>query len=335
MWSCWLKAITCTPRSLDGTGHRCWGVHDRRGCVTRWRGDERTFCPDRHGCSQGHRGIQDGEQLACQGQEPVYAFLRPMTLSAALREKMPHETFPNPPIVEAVIEIRFEEPYDDATRKKVGAKLSAFYPHEKEQQGRGINIDLDNSAVRVEELPSIIHRSNDEHNESLLLTPSGFAVSQLAVYPGWQPFFDRFQRDWAVWKSIVGYRKVAQIGMRFVNRIDVPLVDNVARHEDYLTLQIQLPPEYPTTIGYSLFAQIPLPEIKGIANVNSSAAQSPVPAHAAFMLDIDVIRLVDVPQKDSDIVDLLNQMRDAKNGLFQSFITDAARERFRSDQPLR
>ena len=113
------------------------------------------------------------------------------------------------------------------------------------------------------------------------------------------------------------------------------MVDRVARHEDYLTLQIQLPPKYTDTVGYALMAKLPLPDIQCVAILNSGAVESPIPGHAGFLLDIDIVRLVDVPQKDDDIKMLLGKMRHAKNDLFQSLITEDARERFRNDQSLR
>jgi uncharacterized protein (TIGR04255 family) len=53
-----------------------------------------------------------------------------------------------------------------------------------------------------------------------------------------------------------------------------------------------------------------------------------VPGKLSFSLDIDVWRQVDVPQKDNDVLELLGKMRDAKNQLFETFITDKARDLF-------
>lgn len=245
------------------------------------------------------------------------------------------ESYPHPPITEAVIEVRVEGLIDEIKRKKAAKKLSKLYPNERLQVNKGISIDLVHGLASVEDVGTVITRSNNDQNEMLVLGPNSVAVSQLAVYRGWDVFFERFQRDWAAWKSVVGHRKVIQIGLRYINRIDVPMVDNLARHEDYLTLQIQLPSKYTDTIGYALMAKLPLKDIQCIATINSGAVESPIPSHAGFLLDIDIVRPVDVPQKDADIEKLLGEMRHAKNELFQSLITEAARDRFRNDQSLR
>jgi uncharacterized protein (TIGR04255 family) len=246
-----------------------------------------------------------------------------------------HESYPYPPIIEAVIEVRVDGLIDEADRLKVGKKLSKFYPTERLQVNKTINVDLDHDTASINPEGMVITRANGDENEQILLGPNSLSVSQRATYPGWAKFFTRFQRDWTAWKSVIGHRKVIQIGMRYINRIDVPLVDHVARHEDYLTLQIQLPPSYPNTSGYSLMARLPLSEVHSFAVINSGAVESPIPGYAGFLLDIDVIRQVDVPQNDTDIKGLLEKMRHAKNNVFQSLITDAARDRFRNDEHLR
>lgn len=245
------------------------------------------------------------------------------------------ESYPHPPITEAVIEVRVEEFIAEPKRNKVAKKLSRHYPNERLQVNKGVNVDLQRNLASVEAVGTTITRSNNDENELLLLGPSSVAVSQLAVYRGWDAFFERFQRDWAVWKAIIGHRKIVQIGLRYLNRIDVPLVDNLARHEDYLTLQIQLPRKYTDTIGYGLMAMLPLKDIQCVATVNSGTMESPIPSHAGFLLDIDIVRMVDVPQKDADIERLLGEMRLAKNELFQSLITDVARDKFRNPELLR
>lgn len=245
------------------------------------------------------------------------------------------ENYPYPPIIEAVIEVRVEGPIDDASKKQVSKKLAKFYPSEQLQFSKGISIDLDRDVAEFEHVGTVVTRSNEDENEKAMLGSNGIAVSQLAAYPAWDVFFSRFKRDWLTWKSVIGHRKVVQIGLRYVNRIDVPMVENTARHEDYLTLQIQLPVQYPNTVGYSLMAKIPLIDINSTVTINSGAIASPIPGFAGFLLDIDIIRQVEVPQKDSDIEMLLGAMRDAKNDVFQSLITDAARDTFRNEQPLR
>ncbi len=247
--------------------------------------------------------------------------------------------YPFAPITEAVVEFRFESQLEEGEMTKISGKLAAKYPNEQIQISKAVKFDLDIEGERATanfgQGNKTFRRSNDDQNEIALLGGHSFTISQLALYPSWEQFLDRIIRDREICNKVIGYRKIVQIGMRYINRIDVPFdSDGMARHEDYLTIQVQLPDEYANHIGYNLTVQIPLKELKCVANIQSGAVPSPLPKHVAFILDIDLIRTVDVPQKDDDIYSLLAEMRQAKNSLFEAFITDTARERFYHGQSL-
>jgi uncharacterized protein (TIGR04255 family) len=66
-------------------------------------------------------------------------------------------------------------------------------------------------------------------------------------------------------------------------------------------------------------------------SVRSGIAPPAVPGRVSFTLDVDVKRNLEVPQKDADVFELLAAMRKAKNDLFETFITDEARELFNAN----
>jgi uncharacterized protein (TIGR04255 family) len=59
-----------------------------------------------------------------------------------------------------------------------------------------------------------------------------------------------------------------------------------------------------------------------------AAIQSPVPHREGLLLDIDIGRTTHVPQLEREIQQLLDQIRHEKNRIFESSITDRARELF-------
>jgi len=71
-----------------------------------------------------------------------------------------------------------------------------------------------------------------------------------------------------------------------------------------------------------------VPEVEGQVIVNASTIPSPLIDHASLLLDIDLFREQALPQKDEDIWELFGLLRRQKNVLFESFITDRARELF-------
>lgn len=242
--------------------------------------------------------------------------------------------YSRPPITEAVIDIRVENPPDEKAREKLSRKFEKYYPNLRVEEGRNFKIEFGTGEVQVEPAGKTFRRSSYDEDQVLLLTPEVFAVSHVGLYPGWNAFYDRFLRDWQIWRKDVGYRKISRIGLRTINRIDVPIVDGKVEHEKFVTLSINLPEAYPDNVGFQLTANIPLPAVKGIATVQSAIIDSPVPGFAGVALDIDLSKQIDLPQKDEELFDCLAQMRLLKNDLFESFITEEARGIFTSDQPL-
>jgi uncharacterized protein (TIGR04255 family) len=156
--------------------------------------------------------------------------------------------------------------------------------------------------------------------------------SQLAPYPGWDVFFERFCRDWAAWKRTLGYRKITRIGVRYINRIDIPATAPIIEHEEYLNIYPHMPTELQSLMAYSVVAQLPLPDIGCILTLNSSSAPSQLLGHAAFIVDQDIGKDDDPPQSDEEIYALLNQIRVKKNEVFEACITPRARELFKPCQ---
>ena len=63
-------------------------------------------------------------------------------------------------------------------------------------------------------------------------------------------------------------------------------------------------------------------------NVNYSSAPSPLVAHSSFLLDIDVFREDGIPSNDDELWELVGLLRDHKNAVFESLITDRTRALF-------
>jgi uncharacterized protein (TIGR04255 family) len=244
------------------------------------------------------------------------------------------ERYRRAPITEAVIEIRYAEPAGTDLLAKVCADFKTTYPFQHPLVNYDVTVGLPPPNVRGEAVTQINqatgHRlSSMDQAEILLVWPLTFVVSQLAPYPGWDVFFGRFERDWNTWKRAVGYRKITRIGVRFVNRIDIPQVDRVFEETDYLRVYAKLPESFGPVTGYGVQAQFP-PDDEGCRlTLNSGLVPSPLVGYGSVLLDMDIAREITPPQNDEDIFVLLDKIRTKKNAAFEACITDQAREFFR------
>jgi uncharacterized protein (TIGR04255 family) len=231
-----------------------------------------------------------------------------------------------------VIEIKFKESLDPTELEKASGKFISDYPQHQHVQTFNVNLELpeDQPDAPKAKFDRVVghRRSSVDMTELLLFFRSAFVISQLAPYPGWDSFLNRFSRDWAVWKRFIGFREITRIGVRYINRIDIPISGSVVEFEAYLNVFPKLPDVFPPVNAYAVQAVLPMEDIRCKLTLNSAAVPSPILDHASFVFDQDIAREIDPPQRDEAIYELLNEIRIQKNKIFEACITNRARELF-------
>lgn len=238
-----------------------------------------------------------------------------------------------PPITEAVIDIQFADLITADDVKSFKEKFIGTYPSFEDVFSAGIKFDFktSQSSMLKPELAGT-KMSSPDVQDLILLKEKSLTISRLAPYPGWDSIFDRFTRDWARWKKTFGYRRINRIATRYINRIDIPLGDKSCDTNDYILIGIRSPELIGTIKNYTLrfSAEISAEKIKYL--LSSATTQSPLREHASIILDIDVFKDEDAPQKDEEIEALVTRLREIKNRIFEDSITDNSRKLF--DTPL-
>lgn len=247
------------------------------------------------------------------------------------------KVYKQPPITEAVIGISFVSKLDEAELLTLQKKLSKHYPSHQPVKNLSFKVEIgvgaDNkNTANTDVEQEIAHRcSTADMTELVIISPQAFVVSQLAPYPGWDVFFARFVRDWRVVKRALGYQPIQRVGVRYINRIDIPCDSPIVEHEQYLGFYPNVTDRYGPLTAYSVQAEVQMEDLECKLVINSAAVPSPILDHASFVIDQDIIREVNVPQKDEDIFMLIEKIRLRKNEVFESCVTDRARELFRHD----
>jgi uncharacterized protein (TIGR04255 family) len=243
------------------------------------------------------------------------------------------QPYRRPPITEAVIEARFAAELSPTQVEKASSKLSSLYPSDQPIMNFGVALGV--PQVLTEEVTTQVNKRDVGHRRSTLdmseialIWPSAFIVSQLAPYPGWDTFFARFVRDWKVLKRSSVFTKLIQIGVRYINRIDVPIENEIIEESEFLNVYPTTPAKFGVLRGYGVQARLYLGDIDCTLHINSSAVPSPLIGHGSFLLDIDIFRTNNPPQNDREIFELLNGIRVKKNETFEACITNRARELF-------
>ena len=237
------------------------------------------------------------------------------------------------PITEAIIELKYSVPIDLAVIEKASGKFSDEYPHSQNIQTVDVQVSQEGNktpSAAVHRRPMGYRRASDDMTELLILTDSSFVSSQLAPYPGWDAYYARFARDWKVWKRLAGFREINRIGVRYVNRIDIPISGPIVEFENYLNIYAKIPDMLGPVGGYAVQSVLDLIDLGCRLRLNSAVVPSPILNHMSILFDQDIAKDVDPPQSDDDIADLLSKIRLKKNEVFEACITDRARELFQN-----
>jgi uncharacterized protein (TIGR04255 family) len=243
--------------------------------------------------------------------------------------------YARPPITEAVIDFGVGTPLAPDLLDKFRLRLKPNFPKSIENKSYNVNINFDTGKAQVDAGFLAFRVSSDDEMDIRVLSRSNFVLSRLAPYPGWEEFSAKARRDWEIWKDLSHTNKyLSRIGVRFINRLDIPEAHKgKAKLEDYLAIGFRLPSRLIDVMDQ--FSGQFLTKIGDDKNnfgaiINIASAPSPLALHKSIILDIDIYRDSRLPQSDDDLWKVLGIMRDHKNMIFESCITDKARKMFES-----
>ncbi|MGH8548361.1 MAG: TIGR04255 family protein [Methylococcales bacterium] len=245
---------------------------------------------------------------------------------------IPAKTYQRPPITESVIELRMNSKVTMTEQKKVVQRLKMKYPHVQEQKEVNVNIDQipTGGYVTISGQPQGFRLTSNDQTEIVLLSPTSVVSARLAPYLGWEVFSGEARLVWKIWKRYIKGRSVARIGVRYVNRIDIPSNGrDKIRIEDYLTFYPKAP-EISASPMQSYLIQVTVSTYNHLwtASITSTKVPPPLLEHISFLLDIDVFRTQEIPIKDDELWTVINEARDIKNSIFQRCITPESERLF-------
>lgn len=241
----------------------------------------------------------------------------------------PHPTYNRAPIIEAVIEIRFEEavsPDKSAAAVKL-LKENYFFEEQEVQVQAAFDAASSTLNQHVQESPRLVTL---DRADIVVLRPLGLLVSRLAPYPGWETFYTRIRRDYAALQKATGNRRWSRVGLRFINRFDVPQDQWIGRPvSDFVGVYPTMPrlgEESMDTAGFTAQVEVALDKDGTKVRITSAQVEPPVPNTGAFILDIDVIRDVELPRREDHLWTMVERMREHKNHVFEKCLTPFSRE---------
>jgi uncharacterized protein (TIGR04255 family) len=242
------------------------------------------------------------------------------------------KAYSSPPITEAIIEITFGSELQIRDFEKIEKKFNKIYPNRQQLITSTINFGANSSggSVKVDHQQGGVRLSSNDEADILILSRQKLAAARLAPYQGWEHLYDKIKSGLKFWKSVAKTQAIARVGVRNINRIDIPIDDqgNI-ENQDYLSIYPKLPKSLDKPM-LNYLNQVTLPTTNEFwnAQITSTVIPSPKVNHISLLLDIDVFRTNDIPIKEEDFLKCLSDVRDIKNYLFEECVTPKAKELF-------
>ncbi len=249
------------------------------------------------------------------------------------------ETYAKPPIREAVLDIFATLPADvDLEALSVlGKVVQESFPSQKPRYRFSSNIRFNpedssktSAAGNSTQIGWIWRTAKKERAVQARL--DGFSFNRLPIYEGWGKFSSEARDHWNVYRQLASPQFVTSIGLRFINRILIPLP--FASFRDYCLLFPDLPKGMPTSLSeFVMRFAAPSANAAGATSSVTVTFEPPPANNAVLPLILDVHVTQSFPAQtakdDAPIWSAFELLRIEKNVLFEAGITDSARQLFR------
>ncbi len=240
--------------------------------------------------------------------------------------------FDNPPISEALIDIRVALP-KEVTLEQLAVfqeDIKVTFPIRKEKYSGTFQIKTGAApevAATSNRLDGFLFHSND-NKKIVQARLDGFTFNKLRPYSDWETFSGEARLLWEHYRSIAKPTNVLRVGLRYINRIELPLpfID----FKEYVLTIPDIAPGMPNGLsGFFMQLAIPNNEINAHANIIETMENKFDKGTLPFILDIDVFRDIILDPLSQEIWNIFDQLRGFKNQIFLSSLTDKTKGLFK------
>lgn len=241
--------------------------------------------------------------------------------------------FQNTPITEAVMEIKAQLPEETDLKilENCHDHIKERFPEKQEQRFIKADFKLSQKDMPLP-LPTktgtqgyIFHSRTEK--KVVQCKTDGFAFNKLKPYKNWDLFRSEGRELWELYSKIAKPIKVVRIGLRYINRIEVPLP--FKDFSEYILTNPQIAPNLPQGVSHFFMRlEIPNPDIEATAIITQTMDKPTTAQRLPLILDIDVFRITEYPGKAKEMWGAFEKLRDFKNDIFFNSVTEKAKGLF-------
>lgn len=239
--------------------------------------------------------------------------------------------YPNPPIQEAVCEVHFDtpQPFIKERLEQLKPVWAADYPDQKVVEEKNVELKVTPEGIKHKVQPlghRLICRATDG-KRLVQLTRNMLVVNQLKPYPGWhEAFRDLILQQVNVFVKNVGAHKVRRIGLRYIDKIDVP--EHPVTWENWFKLNLPTPAVTGCkTEGFQIQLRNRLCDDCHLTMNFVTMPVKGTPPVSPVIFDFDVV-WQGQPVEVAALAEILEKLHDPLGLAFEGYLTDKARGLF-------
>jgi uncharacterized protein (TIGR04255 family) len=243
---------------------------------------------------------------------------------------------PNPPIVEAVLDIECDLPpgqqiaeLEESARKVFGDR----YPKFRTQLLQEHQIEMKSGeppAISVKHGVQALQFLQEDEKQLVQVRIQGFSFNRLAPYTSLDDYLPEIERTWSLYVDLVKPVQVRQLRVRYINRILLPMTEGGVDLDQYFTVAPHLPDEKRLEL-VGFLNQHTAVEIETGNQVNMVlTAQPPEDNKLPIIFDNSVVNSDPCePDHWPGILDKIRVLRGLKNHIFRKTLTEPCLDLFR------
>lgn len=242
-------------------------------------------------------------------------------------------TIVNPPITEALLDIRVNLPKETTleTLLSFQNEIKEDFPNKKERH-------MGTFQIRTGAAPEIF-ASSDRIDGYMFFAPDnqkivqtrldGFTFNKLKPYSKWETFSQEAKYLWDHYVKIAKPINIVRLALRYINRIEIPLP--FGDFKEYILTNPEIAPGISQGLA-EFFMQLVIPNAdiqataivtETIEKINDKSKVLPL------IFDIDVGKNIILEPKSDEIWNIMDDLRNFKNQIFMSSVTDKTKGLFK------
>jgi len=230
------------------------------------------------------------------------------------------------PIVEAVIEIQLQLPRSIGVTDllRFHSTVSSEYPDKQEQHAFEISMSGPQNPPSTSGRLAGYRFISSDQKQIIGVRTDSFSFSRTAPYDRWESMREEAHRLWSIFRSTLGPERLTRVGVRYINRIDVPARSEGVNLDDYFETAPRIASSLPQRLT-NFFMRLQIPIDEGMLLITETSVAPPAQNLISTLLDIDVY----AQQENLDETtawQTLERLRHEKNRVFEACITDRVRD---------